>query len=120
MKHERNVERLGRDVVMVALVLLVGVLTGVAIALMPLILDGRRQLESGAQRANLLIAPDTGLNLIGASPEMAAPASGQVAPAAAGPAVSPEMAEACRQAAVNGRRSSPRCRDYFVSLGVGR
>ena len=117
----KSVERLGRDVVMVALVLLVGVLTGVTIALMPLILDGRRQLESSAQRANLLIAPDTGgLNLTGASPEMAAPASGQVTPAAVVPAFSPEMAEACRQAAVNGRRSSPRCRDYFVLLGVGR
>jgi len=110
-----------RDLFLIVLILTVGILTGVTLALLP-------SMDSGAVDAAVNFAVIESLPGTAARAGVDAAATiapglivlATMTPAPAPAAFSPEMAEACRQAAVNGRRSSPRCRAYFEWLGVGR
>ncbi|MFQ5421462.1 MAG: hypothetical protein ACE5EY_14000 [Anaerolineae bacterium] len=120
-------KRIIRGLTAVVLVLLAGIMTGVTLALLPVLAEDWGRPLKGLPNVVIIDRAD--------SPEMVtgdgAPAAGRVTkgnpvtmstavPSPAASVFTAEMGEACRQAAVNNRRASPRCRNYFEWLGTGR
>jgi len=119
-------KRIKREIITVSLVLLVGLLTGVTVALWPMIAEGW-DVEMEKQPNIVIIEGSTAgvvMEASGRDTALRTEASPTMAmmstPKSTVPLLIGQKAEDCRQAAVHGRRMGPQCRGYLAQLGQGR